>query len=73
MRDLDRIDRIVDKLREVWKRSPDQRLGQLVMNAAAYAEEKRVYDIFDTEDNETEHGLDIMLNLLKGQRKRLEK
>jgi hypothetical protein len=66
MRDLNRIDRIVDKLREVWKRSPDQRLGQLVMNAVAYSEEKRVYDIFDIEDDETEHGLDIMLDLLKG-------
>ncbi len=31
MRDPKRIDRIVEALREAWKRTPDQRLGQLVI------------------------------------------
>jgi len=32
MRDPDRIDRILDQLRITWKRVPDWRLGQLVVN-----------------------------------------
>lgn len=32
MRDPKRIDEIVELLREVWKQSPDQRLGQLLDN-----------------------------------------
>ena len=60
MRDRDRIDRIVDKLRIVWIHSPDQRLGQLVMNAIALAKDKSVNDIFYIEDEDTERGLDLM-------------
>ena len=33
MRDPGRIDQILDLLREVWTRSPDLRLGQLIVNA----------------------------------------
>jgi uncharacterized protein YihD (DUF1040 family) len=33
MRDPARIDRILELLREVWTRSPDLRLGQLIVNA----------------------------------------
>lgn len=32
MRDLDRIDRILDKICTVWKASPDLRLIQLLSN-----------------------------------------
>ena len=32
MRDIDRIDRICDKLKEAWKIVPDQRLGQFIFN-----------------------------------------
>ncbi len=31
MRDPDRIDPLLDKLKEVWKRHPDLRLGQLIV------------------------------------------
>lgn len=33
MRDPDRIDDIIELLREAWHRTPDQRLTQLIMNA----------------------------------------
>lgn len=34
MRDPERIDRIINKLRALWHSSPDLRLGQLVANLA---------------------------------------
>ena len=33
MRDPERIDRILNQIREVWEKVPDWRLGQLVVNA----------------------------------------
>jgi hypothetical protein len=65
MRDPARINRIVAKLVSAWKLSPDQRLGQLVMNAVAYGTNHRVDDIFNVEDEVTERGLDLMLCDLK--------
>jgi hypothetical protein len=35
-RDPDRIDVVVDALREAWKANPDMRLTQLVSNAVRY-------------------------------------
>jgi len=32
MRDINRIDEIIEALRECWKQSPDLRLGQLIYN-----------------------------------------
>jgi uncharacterized protein YihD (DUF1040 family) len=32
MRDPARIDRVIELLREVWERYPDQRFGQLISN-----------------------------------------
>jgi len=32
MRDINRIDRIVELLRKLWYENPDQRLGQLLEN-----------------------------------------
>ncbi len=32
MREFERIDRICDLLKEKWKKKPDQRLGQFLMN-----------------------------------------
>lgn len=32
MRDPERIDKICDLLKEAWKKVPDQRLGQLLIN-----------------------------------------
>lgn len=60
MRDRDRINRIVEKLKTAWIHNPDLRLGQLLMNAVMYAEGDRDYDLFVVEDDKTERGLDLM-------------
>ena len=33
MRDINRIDEILDELKQIWKEYPDLRLGQLLLNA----------------------------------------
>ncbi len=49
MRDPARIEQILDLLREVWARSPDLRLGQLIVNAVRPAEPcPEVFSIEDT-------------------------
>jgi len=32
MRDPTRIDKILDRIKELWKKFPDLRLGQLILN-----------------------------------------
>jgi len=58
-RDPRRIQVILDALKEVWEKSPDLRLGQLVVNAAG--QHARHGDVFYVED-------DVMLEgiLLQG-------
>jgi len=36
MRDPDRIDLVIEELREVWKQNPDMRLTQLIQNVVIY-------------------------------------
>lgn len=55
MRDPDRIDRIIDKLREVWKANPDLRLGQLLVNAIRPSQP--CPQIFYPEDDVIQKGL----------------
>ena len=57
MRDINRIDRICDKLKEAWKIVPDQRLGQFILN---YITSEAL--LFYYEDDKTEQALDRMLN-----------
>jgi uncharacterized protein YihD (DUF1040 family) len=45
-RDPARIDRVVEKLRVAWKKNPDWRLGQLLVNIAP-ASEKKLFFIED--------------------------
>ncbi|HTR71885.1 MAG TPA: hypothetical protein VMH41_16870 [Mycobacteriales bacterium] len=58
VRDLDRIDRIVDLLREAWHANPDWRLGQLVSNSLGAG----VQDVFFPEDFRFERGLRAILS-----------
>lgn len=60
MRDPDRITEMVIFLKTVWEQSPDMRLGQLVMNAAAYGN-RMSNDIFYVEDDVVLAGLRQML------------
>ncbi len=62
MRDPARIDRIIDRLRAAWHASPDQRLGQLVMNAQRWLDHVDANRIaWATEDDVTEAGLLAMV------------
>lgn len=54
MRDPDRIDRIVEKLRLHWHQVPDQRLGQMVSNLLGTGPQ----DLFYPEDDAWEATLD---------------
>jgi hypothetical protein len=51
MRDPERINRICDLLRDVWKLIPDWRLGQLIFNLTGR------YDCFYVEDDTLEKAL----------------
>lgn len=53
MRDINRIDPIIDKLREVWKQYPDLRLTQLMWVLG-----KSNYTFFYVEDDHIEKKLD---------------
>ncbi len=46
MRDPARIDVVIEKLRDIWKRNPDMRLGQMVANVTTED------DIYHMEDSE---------------------
>jgi uncharacterized protein YihD (DUF1040 family) len=62
MRPANRIERILDKLKEVWKSEPDTRLGQLLINLIGY--EKG--DVYYFEDKELEKLIDEEISKLKG-------
>ncbi len=64
MREIARIDRIVEKLRQLWHAHPDLRLGQLIENyvisSGSLRGEMTAY-LFYTEDDDTEAQLDAEL------------
>jgi len=59
MRDINRIDRITEKLNKIWKQSPDLRLGQLISNLAY----EYCGDVFYIEDEVIEQRLNKQLKL----------
>ena len=56
MRDIKRIDRILKLIEKAWKKNPDSRLGQLLINTASSRFEDGVYYYEDDalEDDFTE-------------------
>lgn len=52
-RDPARIERMLEKLRHVWARYPDMRLGQIISNVSPLNA-----DLFMVEDDVVEKGLD---------------
>lgn len=59
MRDVTRIDRILDKIRTIWYIHPDLRLLQLLQNAVTYnAIMLDQNDMYNIEDNQLEKDLD---------------
>ena len=68
MSDPARIDRILDKLRVLWKAYPDQRLGQIIENNVIPSGELRgalTYWLFGCEDEVAEFNLDKSLVEMK--------
>ena len=61
MRDLERIDRICQKLNKVWKEIPDQRLGQMLEN---YIFGRDSQNIWFQEDTRTEELFDNILKVI---------
>lgn len=65
MRDKDRIDRMVETLRQTWHKYPDMRLGQLVNNAPYFEADgtNSGYSspAFLVEDDRMEEGLQGLL------------
>lgn len=61
MRDLERIDRICQKLNKVWKEIPDQRLGQLLEN---YIFGRDSQNLWFQEDTHTEELFDNILKVI---------
>lgn len=52
MRDINRIDLILDRLKTLWKKHPDLRLGQLILNvlqdpALYYVEDEQLIDLLE--------------------------
>ena len=52
MRDINRIDLILDRLKALWKRNPDLRLGQLILNVVRdpmlyYIEDEQLIDVLE--------------------------
>lgn len=64
MRDLERIDRICQKLNKVWKEIPDQRLGQLLEN---YIFGRDSQNLWFQEDTRTEELFDNILKVIDDQ------
>lgn len=62
MRDPERIDRICDMIRTVWKTVPDWRLGQLIFNLT------REYDCFYVEDDVIENMLRTMIENIENRK-----
>ena len=59
MRDPQRINRMVEKLRALWLSDPDARLAQIVHNCA-FAGGWTNMDIFYCEDDAMERGMERM-------------
>ena len=49
MRDINRIDKIIDVLRDIWKLVPDWRFGQVIEN---FKRDANLYDMFYVEDDD---------------------
>jgi uncharacterized protein YihD (DUF1040 family) len=67
MRDPKRIAKVLERIREVWERNPDLRLGQIVVNAAKAASYSDLSQsrLFYIEDEQLLEGIDNLEKLDK--------
>lgn len=67
MRDLERIERIILKINNIWLANPDWRLGQLIVNIMSKQSESGLLmrptesEIFNIEDDKFEKRIDKFL------------
>ncbi len=61
MRNPQRIRRVLDLVGQIWLKSPDLRLGQLISNAAMFPDAGS-RDLYYIEDAELEHRLEEYLH-----------
>jgi hypothetical protein len=61
MRDVKRIPKILRKLKEIWEKNPEMRLGQLIENAFLYLGK----DIYYVEDEDLIKRLEEFYSLLE--------
>lgn len=52
MRDINRIDSYMARLKRIWKRYPDFRFGQMLMNLLGEVQKEVGMDLFYVEDEE---------------------
>ena len=69
MRDLKRIDRICEKFRQLWQKSPDTRFHQLI---TAFMNDRFNEDYFYVEDEETEYKIMTYKDSTENKIKKLE-
>jgi hypothetical protein len=70
MRDPERIDPLLEKVKEVWMKRPDLRLGQLISNAAELI---NLGNIFNVEDENLELGLKHLGRKFPSSQERLDR
>lgn len=72
MRDPQRIEPLLAKIRELWAMVPDWRLGQLLYNASRYLETTgyahTTIDLFNVEDDALLEGLMILTDVVNAKR-----
>jgi len=64
MRDINRIEPILELVRELWTACPDLRLGQLIQNAAVISGWK-TNDVFYIEDDQLANGIKALKEATK--------
>jgi len=62
MRDIERIDRILSMIKEVWNENPDSRFGQLLINCGIL---KDSIEDWSMEDDYLESNLRLRIKLNK--------
>ncbi|HWB07957.1 MAG TPA: hypothetical protein VFE62_12990 [Gemmataceae bacterium] len=64
MGDSERIDRMLNQLREVWVQVPQWRLGQLILNALSAFEQTDTKHLYNVEDDKMEKLLAAMSKVI---------
>lgn len=67
MRNPNRIDTFVEKVRDAWKEFPDWRFGQFMLNVLGDMQGRARYDLFFMEDEDFFKLFDEVIKIYKGE------